>query len=77
VLVGVLVGVVTGVSDGVGVGEPKGPSGSGHTYAPRPRVHSERVVLPRSICMSQIITAGSPLVNRYQTGLASLMLLVK
>jgi hypothetical protein len=45
-----------------------GPEVSGHAKAPRPRVQSERVVAPRSIDMSQIITAGNPSVKRYQIG---------
>jgi hypothetical protein len=74
VAVGVLVGVNVGVA--VGVGVPKGPSGSGQTNAPRPRVHKDRVVLPRSICISQIITAGKPFANRCQTGVAAFTSLV-
>jgi hypothetical protein len=31
------------------------------------------VVLPRSICMSQIITFGKPLLNRCQVGDAAVM----
>ena len=53
-----------------------GPEVSGHAKAPRPRVQSESVVAPRSIDMSQIITAGSPAVKRYQIGEAWSMLSV-
>jgi hypothetical protein len=31
--------------------------GIGHTKAPRPRVHTDSVVAPRSMCMSQIMRA--------------------
>jgi hypothetical protein len=68
------VGVAVAVAVGVGVGGvPTGPEGKGHTKAPRPRVQSESVVLPRSICMSQIMTLGSPLLNRFQTGEAAVI----
>jgi hypothetical protein len=83
VLVGVLVDVRVGVDVavavfvGVPLGVPIGPKGRGHAYAPRPRVQSESVVLPRSIVMSQIITAGSPLLNRVHTGVAAVMSFVK
>src|SRR4051794_18476968 len=50
--------------------------GSGKTYPPRLRVHTESVVEPRSICISQIMAWGRPFSNRCQTGDAALMLLV-
>lgn len=77
VLVAVAVGADVGVFVGVTLGVPIGPSGRGHTNAPRPRVQSDSVVLPRSIVISQIITAGSPLLNRNHCGAAALMSFVK
>ena len=83
VLVGVNVGVdvcvavAVGADVGVLEGVPIGPDVRGHANAPRPRVQSESVVLPRSMDMSQIITAGRPLLKRYQTGVVALMLFVK
>jgi len=47
--------------------------GNGHTNAPRPRVHTDSAVAPRSICMCQIITAGKPALKRCQTGNAAVM----
>src|SRR5207249_1225566 len=54
-----------------------GTAGSGHAYAPRPRVNTARVVAPRSTDMSQIITWGSPFSNRCHTGDAAEMSFVK
>src|SRR5436853_923890 len=54
-----------------------GAEGNGQTYAPRLRVQSERVVLPRSICMSQIIACGNPLSKRNHCGTAAVMSFVK
>ena len=68
VAVGVGVKVAVAVAVAVGVGVASGPLGSGKTKAPRPRVHTERVVAPRSIDMSQIITWGMPASKRYQIG---------
>src|SRR5262249_23034993 len=53
------------------------PLGSGKTYAPRPRVQTERVVEPRSMAMSQIITCGIPFSNRCHNGDATVMSSVK
>ncbi len=47
----VLVGVAV---PGVAVGPPMGPAGKGHANAPRLRVHTESVVKPRSICISNM-----------------------
>lgn len=77
VLVAVTVGADVGVFVGVTLGVPIGPDVRGHAKAPRPRVQSNSVVLPRSIDISQIITAGRPLLNRDQTGVAALISLVK
>jgi hypothetical protein len=52
------------------------PLGNGKTNAPRPRVHTDSVVDPRSICMSQIITCGIPVSKRFQAGAATVMLSV-
>jgi hypothetical protein len=52
------------------------PLGNGKTNAPRPRVHTDRVVDPRSICMSQIITCGIPVSKTFQVGDATVTLSV-
>src|SRR5262249_47004119 len=63
------------------IGEADGTSerlvGSGQTNAPPPRGPGARAVEPRSICMSQIIALGSPLLKRYQTGVACVTSSVK
>ena len=66
--VGVKVAVAVAVAVAVGVGVASGPLVSGKTKAPRPRVHTESVVAPRSMDMSQIMTWGMPASKRYQTG---------
>src|SRR5262245_48240700 len=71
VAVAVAVGVKVAVGEGVGVVIDL--LGSGKTYAPRPRVQTERVVEPRSMAMSQIITCGIPFSNRFHNGDATVM----
>jgi hypothetical protein len=72
--VGVAVGVAVGVGVGVTVGVGVGPTpGKGYTYAPRLRVQTERVVLPRSICMSQTIACGTPFSKRAHVGDATVI----
>lgn len=78
VTVGVAVGVGVGVTLGVGVGVGVGPvPGNGKTYAPRLRVQTERVVLPRSICMSHTIACAIPFSKRCHVGDATVMSSVK
>ena len=73
VAVGVTVGVAVAVAEGdaVGVGVGVGAPGSGYTYAPRLRVHTESVVEPRSICMSHTIACGMPFSKRCHVGEAT------
>ena len=53
--VGVTVRVAVLVAGmGVTVGPPMGPAGKGHANAPRLLVHTDRVVNPRSICISNM-----------------------
>src|SRR5262249_3958877 len=78
VTVGVTVGVAVGVTLGVGVGVGVGPPpDNGKTYAPRLRVQTERVVLPRSICMSHTIACEMPFSNRCHVGDATVTSSVK
>ncbi len=68
---------VGGVPVTVGVGvSVKGALGRGHTNAPRLLVNAARVVKPRSIEKSQIITLGIPLLKRVHVGGLALMSLV-
>jgi len=53
-----------------------GPVGRSQTYAPRLRVQTDKVVLPRSIDKLQIITFGKPLWKRYHVGGFAVMSLV-
>ena len=73
VTVGVAVAVAVGVAEGdaVGVGVGVGAPGSGYTYAPRLRVHTESVVEPRSICMSHTMACGMPFSKRCHVGEAT------
>ena len=73
VTVGVAVAVAVGVAEGdaVGVGVGVGCTGQRYTYAPRLRVHTESVVEPRSICMSQTIACGMPFSKRCHVGEAT------
>src|SRR3954452_16070958 len=50
-----------------------GPFASGHTYAPRLRVHTDSAELPRSMTRLQTITCGIPLSKRNHFGEAAVM----
>ena len=73
--VAVRVAVASGTMVGVGVG-PEGSEGRGHTYAPRLRVHAERVVWPASMASLEITALGRPALKRFHTGEAALILSV-